>query len=254
MNISNRRPSIVVAATCFADANPAIKIAIALAQRMNGDVKMMLVEDEAISRAASLPFAKSLYPTGVTSTTVTSQDMTAAYHRDANLIERRLAAATYQTSVSWTFERQSGRTRSLLEQLESLGDLVLVGHSRSQEEAREIVMFDGDAARRKSLVKLGMDIAGRTNSFLKIFTPAPAQNIMAKLGDRASTQPNATESLIIHSQTNAADHFLTYIAKSRPSAVLIGREDAINLKPEKLANLARCPVIIDNRGEDDIAS
>lgn len=254
MNGSNRRPSIVVATTCFADANPAIHLAIFLAQRMNSEVKAVLIEDDAILRTAALPFSRALYPTENTSIPVTPQGMTAAYHRDASLIEGRLASASRRASVSWSFERQSGRIRTLLQQSADLGDLVLVGHSRSQKEAREIVLFFGGRASQNSLIKLGLDIAEQTNSVLRVFTPAPVQDIVAELENRASKQHMLAEKVIFQNDINAGDHFLTHIAKSRPSAVLVGPENAIILNAEKLADIARCPVIIDNRGHDDNAS
>lgn len=244
------RTRIVVAATCFADADPAIRIAVSLARRLDGDIRALLIEDEAVLQSAALPFARALLGSERSSRPVTQGDMQSAYLRDARRIEGSLEVATRQSAVRWSFERRPGRARALLDQAAGSGDLVLLGHHQQRPGIGEIVLLDTSHPPREDLVKLGAELARETGSVLRLFTDVPVQDGLVGGADDPPRRFLSGRSFVVQERAADRERFLAHIARSRPHAVLMGRTDALELGAETVSEIARCPVMVDLRPRD----
>lgn len=248
------RTRIVVAATCFADADPAIRIAVSLARRLDGDIRALLIEDEAVLRSAALPFARALQGPERSSRPVTPDDMQSAYLRDARRIEGSLEVATRQSAVRWSFERRPGRARALLDQAAGSCDLVLLGHHQRRAGIGEIVLLDTSHPPREDLVKLGIELARETGSILRLFTDVLVLDSLAGETDETPRRFLSGRSLLVQERAADKERFLAHIARSRPYAVLMGRADALELGAETVAEIARCPVMVDLREDAEFAA
>ena len=244
------RTRIVVAATCFADADPAIRIAVSLARRLDGDIRALLIEDEAVLQSAALPFARALLGSERSSRPVTPNDMQLAYLRDARRIEGSLEVATRRSTVQWSFERRQGRAQALLDQAAGSDDLVLLGYHQRRPGVGEIVLLDTSRPPRADLVKLGVEMARETGSVLRFFTDAPVQGGLTGEVDETPRRVLSGRSRVVQEHSADKERFLAHIARSRPYAVLMGRGDALELGAERIAEIARCPVIVDLKTRD----
>ena len=207
----HRRTRIVVAATCFADADPAIRIGVSLAEFLDGDIKAMLIEDEAVLHSAALPFARAFHATGRSSLPVTSNDMRSAYLRDARRIEGRLADATRRSMVSWSFERCTGRARAMMDQAAASGDLVLVGHHQRRADFREIVLLDSSEPPQEELVGLGIQMARESGAMLHLFTASPVQHAGIGATSELPRRPVSGRSRIVQENARDREKFLSHI-------------------------------------------
>ena len=163
MKTISHRPRVVVSATCFADADAAIKIATRLAQTIGGEVLGILVEDESISRFAELPFAKVLaFPAGSHQPDmpqVNSRAMQIAFQRDAGDFRRILAKTARDSSVDWQFESKRGKIVSIMSSTARKGDLVLLGYQQARRFSGEILYVSYTDTMDTRLLEIGKMLA-----------------------------------------------------------------------------------------------
>ena len=238
-------PRIIIAATCFADANQAIRVGATLAAIAKSTIHAMLVEDDAILRWAALPFAKALTRSDRASRAVTPEAMQQAFSRDARTFELALHKAAQSTRTQWTFERRRGRTLQLLREMVHAGDLVLVGHQRSEPRQGEIVLFDIATPPDGPQLVLGLQLAQRLGCPLRLFLPHASLDAARRgIADWRRIQTDPTTPQVTFADAEDHPGFMAHLDLARPSVVLISSTTELETDLSLIADTARCPVLV----------
>ena len=239
------RPRIVIAACCVADAMPAIRVGTDLATHLNAEILGMLVEDEAIQRAAALPFARALRWTERTTQPITPESMQGAFARDAEVFRQALARTAGRAAVRWSFERRQGHLFPLLREHAGAGDLLLVGHERTGRQTGDIVLIDDLDPVDTGLLDLGLHLAVTAGRALHLFVPgASVPQVRDTLRDWPKSHPRPRQPATALHDAGDADLFTEMIGYGRPLVLLVAASAASRLDLEAIVNLARCPVVI----------
>ncbi len=245
MNTPNRRRRVIVSATCFADADAAIKIAARLARKIQGDVLGLLIEDEAISRYAELPFAKTLAFQPATQQPVTSRAMRIAFERDAQRFKTILAKAARNASIEWSFESKRGKTIPLLHSTASKGDFILLGYQQMRASQGEIICLIDAGGNDASLLNIGKTLAQEMNIPLHQITLI---NHGKETPDKSSGRQLAHAHLISDQSTTIStlnrDELLEYLRKSSPTAVFATAHIDNGDYLSTIQEAARCSVVL----------
>jgi len=157
---------ILLGARCFADAEPAIPIAVDLAIRTGATLHGIFAEDRAM-----------LDLCGTMATLVSPNGERLAFDRgameraclgDARAFERALARVAGAARVDWTFASGRGSIPALLQRAARQGDLLLHGY-RSPFPARDriIVVTDGTEG-TEALIRLSVAMAEGTGKPLHV--------------------------------------------------------------------------------------
>lgn len=246
MTAESRPPSrrVIVGAACFADAHPAIGVAIDLARYADAEIIGLLIEDEAVNRYAALPFAMALSTSTRRNRRVTPQDMTSAFARDAHAFEQTLAETTRNLSLRWSFERRKGRMLAQLRGVAISGDLLVLGHERPQRTDGEIVLVNPTRSVDRGLVDLALELSRTRHLPLRIFAPdGVADEISAIHNAHQRHHPTQDRVEIRHGPSDNVPGFLAYLGHQRPNLVLLAGAADLDLDIEKVVSAARCPVM-----------
>ena len=245
MTDAPRPPRILIAACCYADALPAIRVGTDLARHLGGEIVAILAEDEAIQRTAALPFAKAISQSARTAQAITPQAMRDAFLRDAGIMRETLARLTAPSAIGWSFEHRQGPALRLLREIAATGDILLLGHERASRLAGEIVLIDPSDPVEPRLLDLGLHIARQTGRPLRLFVPSTAA---PALRQTLAAQPTRTIAVIedVADQANLN----AYLVRERPVALLIASSAGQQMDIEATLARARCPVIIAADGVD----
>jgi hypothetical protein len=227
LNTGKRQSKVIISATCFADADAAIVMAISLAQKVKGDLFGLLVEDESILRYADLPFAKVVAFQSGTPQQVTPEAMASAFRSDARTFKAILAKSAMDASINWSFESKRGQMMSLLHSMASKGDLILLGHQQSPMLSGEIIYLDYSDANDSNFRKLANQIADEMN--------VPFQVISS-----GNTQASAGEYITTH---HSEDQVLELLHNKSLNAVFIAASEKEDPDIYKILEAARCPII-----------
>jgi hypothetical protein len=238
LNTGKRQSRVIISATCFADADAAIVLAISLAQKVKGDLYGLLVEDESILRYADLPFAKVIAFQSGTPQQVTPEAMASAFRSDARIFKAILAKSAMDASINWSFESKRGRMMPLLHSVASKGDLILLGHQQSPMLNGEIVYLDYSDADDSNFRKLANQIAREMNVPLQVISSIKCENKTSfSSGNRqASGRENTTT---YHSE----DQVLELLHNKSLKAAFIAVSEKNDLDIYKILEAARCPII-----------
>lgn len=241
MKTISHRPRVIVSATCFADADAAIKTATRLAQAIGGEVLGILVEDEAISRFAELPFAKVLaFPVAAHQPDmpqVNSRAMRIAFQRDAGDFRSILAKTARDASVDWKFESKRGQIVSIMNASARKGDFVLLGYQQARQFSGEILYISYTETMDTRLVEIGKTLASDLHVSLHtvnvIASREPEEN-----GPIVAQKPGLT-----HNNFDQ-DELMSYLQKASPSLVLFSMPMNDDFNIRFLQDVARCSIML----------
>lgn len=249
MNTLTRRRRVIISATCFADADAAIAIATRLAQKIEGDVLGLLVEDETILRYAQLPFAKAMvFHSGTRQpviSQVTTRSMNEAFQRDARFFQSILAKAANEASLDWTFESKRGSLISLLHSVATKGDFILLGYQQTRPARGEIICIGFADKKDELLLELGQRLARDMNVPLHTIALKALQNenVTETANMQAPEQSKGEHPSSPVSGIGRGD-LLEYLRKASPTAVLISTDIEQDTDLAAIRDAARCPVVL----------
>lgn len=150
---------ILVGARCFADAEPAIPLAIDLAMQTGSALHGVFAEDETM---LDLSHRMTLVAVGGTRLTASRDAMKRACLVDAKVFRRTLAEAARVAGVDCTFDTGLGSLESLFDSSARRGDLLLYGY-RPPFAARNCIIVIADGAKgTEGLIDLSVKLAERT--------------------------------------------------------------------------------------------
>lgn len=164
---------VVLGATCFADAESSLEIALGIAVETGGELHGLLIEEETILVFSGNPAARTISPRGETRGSPGLGRMQAAFRQDASRFEESLSRAAADRAVRWRFSHRPGRLTAVLSEETSAGDLVLLSGEPLQREPGEIVLLAGNGW-DGALFAVAAGLARTYHSRLRILRPAQA--------------------------------------------------------------------------------
>lgn len=227
MNSGKSQSKVIISATCFADADAAIKMATKLAKKINRDLHGLLIEDESILRYADLPFAKVIAFQSGMPQQVTPEAMASAFRSDAKLFKTILAKTAVKASVNWSFESKRGQMMPLLHSITSKGDLILFGYQQSQMLSGRILYLNFSNTDNSEYRELASQIASEMNMPFEF------------ISFRNSLKPDANSTTTVENE----DQVLELLHKTNLRAVFVAADDEHNFDINKFLEAARCPII-----------
>lgn len=238
-----RRARVILGATCYADAEPGLQIAVLLAQSIGANIEGCLVADEAAIAAASLPRARSVSLSGQPIPSVDAGALMAAFRADARLFEHRLLDAARHASLQSAFQQARGALTGVLEGLAAAEDVIVYGMQRMlRSTARRdapLVLVATDSVPGTGILKLAVDLARRMQTRLVVLAESTfVEEVRAALD--ALPEGTAAEVAPITAETP----LLTRVDRMSPAAVLLGGGGPGMPPVPRLIEAARCPVIL----------
>ncbi|MHA6265109.1 hypothetical protein ACXYMO_18055 [Arenibacterium sp. CAU 1754] len=232
------RTRVILGATCFADAQSALSLAVELAKQMNAELHGLLVQDEAIADAMTNPQALAISFSGARSVSLNPASMLAAFRADARQFEAQLLRCAKAAALGSAFRATEGRLTHVVEQTAAAGDLIVFGYRRTIRDGGDLVLILGDDGIVKSPARIGAALSRRLGKSLSVFVreghEAEARNRLAEYGLSAPQ-------IIGYTGTGA---LLSALDRMAPAAV-IAAMDQPDLPPvARLVDVARCPVIL----------
>ncbi|HKL55246.1 hypothetical protein [Marivita sp.] len=225
MTPETRRARVILGATCYLDAEGAIRVAVEIARQMGADLHGVLVADEAIMAAASTPRARSIGFTGAQVVEVTSARMQAAFRADARRFERQLQHAAQAASLAAAFRQMQGRLVTALDQGAGAGDVLIYGFSRDPGSTDCVALIAGASPPAPGLAALAARLAQEAGKPLLTFAPPG---------------PGGPDIVTC----DGPEALLARLERHRPAAV-IGAAPRAELPPlARLLDAARCPLIL----------
>ena len=234
----SRRAHVILGATCYADAEASLRVAVVLARQIGGEIHGCLVTDEAILASVAHPRARAVAYSGHSLTKVTSKTMHAAFRSDARLFKDRLLRAARQASLDSKFSEASGRLTGVLQDKAKAGDLIVFGFRRAIRDGDRVVLVAGDTPPDTDLLNLGVQLSATLGKRLTLFTvPEFTAEITSRLSELAVT----TYDLL---PFTGNEELLVELDRMSPSAVVLGLGASDHPSVMRLVDAARCPVIV----------
>lgn len=231
---------VILGATCYADAEGGLQIAVALAQQVRADLHGYLVADDEIMASVASPKARIVTYAGARAETVTSRSMHAAFHSDARLFQDRLAKAARLASLRMRFNEARGRLANLLSENASGGDLLVFGFRQVSRPSRrhDVVIIFGSGEPDPQLLTLGVELAGAQNVRLTLFAdPAWHEGLRA---DVKALGLFRFEMIAVKTRADV----LTRLETLSPTVVFAADSQADEPEIRRLIDAARCPVVV----------
>ncbi|PQO22481.1 hypothetical protein C2I36_12900 [Rhodobacteraceae bacterium WD3A24] len=242
-----RRARIILGATCYADAESALHVAVMLAHETGGEIHGLMVTDETVLEASAHPHARTVSWTGQGARAVSAERMLEAFRADARAFERRLAETARRAALDFAFREARGQLIGALEAAAGRGDLLLFGARRATPTGQGVVVIAGAVAGpddvaadadMAALLGLGARLAAGLGQPLVILVP----EAMRASVEAACAQAGITPARVIGVADRAA--LLARLGRMAPAAVVAGPGGATGARPEVVIEAARCPVII----------
>ncbi|MEM7059936.1 MAG: hypothetical protein AAF557_20330 [Pseudomonadota bacterium] len=243
----SRAPRVILGAICFADARPAIRLGAELAACIGGEIRAMLVEDDAVRRFAALPFAKALIQTKRASQPITPADMQKAFARDASIFQETLDQAARRAAVRWSFEQRRGQFIAEMRNAASAGDLILIGHQRTHDPRGDIVLFDPSDPVDDRLLDIGAHLGQALGQKLRLFVSSQTVDaVQARLNLWCERHPAMPRLVVSYQDAADPTAFLRYLSETRPSALVASVGSELPNDIDAILDIARCPIILAN--------
>jgi len=168
--------SVLLIAGCFADAAPALDLAVAVARRMGAGLEGVLALDPRAEGAA----LATVGARGRAGPAPGGEGLRRACAADARAFRRRLDLAAAGASLRWQFRTQSGVLPDLALVAGQPGDIVILGHRRFLALRGPVVALDDRAS--GPLSRFAADLArvlGLSARILPADTPPATIDLMA---------------------------------------------------------------------------
>ncbi len=171
------------------DASPrslaALSTASALAAELDAELAGLFVEDSNLHRLFALPFARELCLLSGELRPSSQAEIERTWRREAEILQRRLAAAAEQLQVRWSFQVARGRMATEVSLHAQGFDLVVLGRqagssfmavvqatARTRHADPVLVLIEESTHAGPSL-DLGLLLARRSGAELVLLIPAP---------------------------------------------------------------------------------
>ncbi len=223
---------VVLGATCYADADAALSVAVALARQMKAELHGLLVRDKAILSAASRPRALAVSYSGHGTTSITAETMQRAFAVDARRFESKLAATARASSLSAVFRATEGGLADALRQTVFAGDLAILGFRRATRDSGSLVLLLGEGDETPAFAADLANILGKRLILLRHMPGRSASYAHLAYGAGPETL----------SADNTED-VLRHLERLSPVAVIMASHRAGHPPVSDVINAARCPVI-----------
>ena len=115
------RHRVVLGATCYADAEGGLTVAIELARHAGAELHGLLVQDEASLSAVRVMRARVLSFSGEPAAEVSEQALLSAYRADARRFAERLRGAARMARLRAEFRAVEGRLWDVVQQAADIG-------------------------------------------------------------------------------------------------------------------------------------
>lgn len=232
---------VVLGATCFADAQSAIALAVELAKHLDAEVHGLLVQDEAVLNALSIPAAPAITFSGERSGNVTPAAMLAAFRADARQFETQLLRSAAAEAVEFGFRATQGRLPRIMEQTALAGDLMIIGYRRNMRNSGDLVLVLGKDGEVDGPDRIAAELSTRLGKNLTVFVPkGHAAKARHELGRQGVSPSDIRE-------YEDASALLSGLNRMSPVAVIAGFEQPDLPAVARLLDVARCPVILSCR-------
>lgn len=232
------RAKVILGATCFADAEAALQLAVSLAQQISADLHGCLVADDAILASVAVPKAQVVTYSGRRFDNVTQQSMQTAFHADARLFQQRLLSAARKASLEAAFSERRGQLSSLMTPRGDTSDLVIFGFRRAAPLPEGVVAVFGATAPDPDLLRVSAALARSRRMRLTVIADHGAfAEIKAQLAQTRSAD------VVLVAAPRQVDVLAT-LEKMRPLAVFVGDDPSNAAWVRRLIDAARCPVVV----------
>lgn len=230
---------VILSATCYADAEAALHLAVLLARQVGAGLHGLLVSDEAILEAARHPHARAVSFSGQAVSQVTVETMRAAFRADARLFEKRLVQAARDAVLDTGFSAIGGRLMAVLAQITGARDIVVVGFRRALREGDALILVLGDRNPDSGQLSLALHLAAAAHKRLVVFaTPRWEEEIVAAFRRDSGVRHNEYRPYL------GTGNLLRELERMSPAALIIATGQDEALPVTALINAARCPVIL----------
>lgn len=183
---------VVLGATCYAEAHAALAVALRVATRLGGEVRGLLVEEEAALAVAGRPGARIVSPGGRFLTDIGAERMARAFLSDAQRFERELEAAA--GTLNWSFARRAGRRTAVLAEALAAGDVLVLGGAAPRARAGSVVYLAGPRA-DPELEEVAADLAETLGLPLRVLLPPAPAASLARLAGQPAERAASAEAL-----------------------------------------------------------
>lgn len=232
------RARVILSATCYADAEAALYLAVLLARELGAGLHGLLVTDETVLAAAAHPHARSVSFSGQSVARVTLETMRAAFRADARLFERRLSEAAREALLDTGFSAVGGRMMAVLARFAGARDIVVVGFRRSLRDADSLVLVLGDRIGDGDQLSLAQHLSAVSRKRLVVFA-APGRE--AEVAAAFARQDKARYEFRPYLGTGG---LLRELERMSPAAVIVATGQAEPLPVTALIDAARCPLVL----------
>ncbi|MCB2093011.1 MAG: hypothetical protein KDE11_01260 [Rhodobacteraceae bacterium] len=217
------RHRVVLGATCYADAEGGLTVAIELARHAGAELHGLLVQDEASLSAVRVMRARVLSFSGEPAAEVSEQALLSAYRADARRFAERLRGAARMARLRAEFRAVEGRLWDVVQQAAGPGGVVVFGYRRAVGDSGAVVLVLG---------------RGRT-------VPGFASALAADLGKHLVVLAEGAPPAAMAGDVYAGpDQLVRRLSALSPAAVIVAADPAGLPPPARLVEAARCPVVL----------
>ena len=205
---------VILTATCFADADESIDIALILARHLKADMDAYLLQDEAMLLASQLPYSRATSLSGKSSK-VTRSIMQEAFFEDAKSYQQALSQAASKDHVTWTFQQVEGTADKILTVARTKETLALFGFQRLHKPKNEIL----------------------------IIAPKISQQ-MTKLASLLSVKMKTHVEPLVVNGPEELRNLVIMLQKKSPALIIISDQIVREVGIGRIIDAGRCPIIV----------
>jgi len=216
------RRRVVLGATCFADAEGGLHIAVELARSAGAELRGLLVREEASLAAVRVFRARTISFTGEPAAEVTETALLRAYRADARRFAERLVGAARLARVAAEFQATEGRLWDAVQQAAGPGGVTVFGYRRAVGDSGAVVLVLGQG---RAMPAFAAPLATGLKKHLVILSEG--------------AQPARAAGEVYH----GPDELLQRLGALSPAAVIVAADPATLPPAARVVEAARCPVV-----------
>lgn len=216
------RRRVVLGATCFADAEGGLHIAVELARHAGAELHGLLVREEASLSAVRVFRARAVSFTGEPAAEVTETALLRAYRADARRFAERLGGAARLARVAAEFQATEGRLWDAVQKAAGPGGVAVFGYRRAVGDSGSVVLVLGQG---RAVPAFAAPLAAGMKKHLVILSEG--------------AQPARAAGEVYH----GPDELLQRLGALSPAAVIVAADPATLPPAARVVEAARCPVV-----------
>ena len=228
---------VVLGATCFADAEAALGLALGLAAQTGAELRGLMIEEETIIAYAGHRRARALDLAGRSTGGLSVERMVAAFRQDTRRLEQSLAEAARKRPIRWSVTLERGRMAAVLSGAAGIGDLILIGYRPARPATGGLVLVLGEDDGR-GIIGLAGRIAGATEQDMHVLVPPARRAEIAETLRQAGLHRAVVESYA----DAAALH--KRLGRMSPAVVVMAPGAGGAEAAARLVEIARAPLIL----------